>query len=71
MTRVDREPYVFEHPGLEFFLTSRGRLGVRIGVLHPTSRGPLFIGNWASEPFPIGWELVAKAWLARDARVRR
>jgi hypothetical protein len=72
VTRVDREPYAFEHPGLEFSVTTAGRLLVRIGVVRPSSGGPLYTGNWATEPFPLGWELVAKGWLARnDVKVRR
>jgi hypothetical protein len=68
MTRVDREPYVFVHPGLEFSVTDGGRLVVRIGVANAKRGAPLYIGNWATEHFPIGWELVAKAWLLKNDR---
>lgn len=62
MIRVDREPYTFEHPGLEFFML-RGRLAVRIGRRGTAAPIATF---YASEPFPVGWELVARAWLARN-----
>jgi hypothetical protein len=72
VTRVDREPYVFEHPGLEFFFTRGGRLGVRIGVRRPERGAALYVENWAGVGFPQGWEVVARAWLAKnDAGVKR
>lgn len=73
MKGVDREPYEFEHPGLEFYVTKAGsRLGVRIGVPGPKRGELLYVGGPATEPFPLGWEVIARDWLSRnEAKVKR